>query len=241
MLQYARRYARDKKLGVMKMLASRSSRVLRPWQLAGIVAFLPHLLAVVMATVQRPEFSHRLQYLSELGERGSVTATLTNYLGIIPTGILFASFGLGLVLHYRAHRLLTIAGALIILHGLCRVLAALFPCEFGCRPSSPTLSQMIHNSSATVAFVSLTASLFMAGPWLVANKRGAAIVAATYLLGLMAVAAQVVLITSPAASPGLFQRLALGALQLWVTLLALHLVGHARAGRNDASQETPSK
>ena len=213
----------------MNTLVPHSSHVLRPWQLAGIVAFLPHLLAVIIATVHRPEFSHRLQYLSELGERGSTTATLTNYLGIIPTGILFASFGLGIVLHYRAYRLLTVTGVLIVLHGLCRVLAALFPCDFGCRPNSPTLSQMIHNSSATVAFVSLTASLFIAGRWLVANKRGSAIVAATYSLGLVAVAAQVVLVISPATSPGLFQRLALGALQLWVTVLALHFVGHARA------------
>jgi hypothetical membrane protein len=196
---------------------------MKPWMLAGMVAFVPHLLAVVLATFQRPGFSHTAQYLSELGERGSVSAALTNFAGIVPTGVLFVGFGIGLAATCRSQRHLAIAGALIVLHGACRMLAAFFPCDPGCRPVVPSASQSIHNLSVTVGFVSLTTALFVVGAWLIARKRGAAMVTATYAAGALAVAAQALVVLGPATGVGLYQRVALGALQLWVALLALHL------------------
>ena len=214
-------------------MSVRSSPVvtgITPWMLAGMLAFLPHLIAVVLATLQRPGFSHTAQFLSELGERGSTTAALTNYAGILPTGLLFVAFGLGLLLRYRADRRLAAAGGLIVLHGVCRMLAAFFPCDPGCKPVFPTSSQSIHNVAATVALVSLTAALFVAGAWLISQRRGAVIVSATYLLGALAVAAQVLLVVGSAANLGLYQRLSLGALQVWVALLALHLALRRQPG-----------
>jgi hypothetical membrane protein len=210
------------------------SRTVEPWQLAGLLAFAPHLLAVMLATAWRPGFDHRLQYLSELGERGSTTAALMNFFGIVPTGLLFMSFGFSVLASYRAHRLLAAAGALVVLHGICRPIAAFFPCDVGCRPELPSLSQTIHNFSATIAFVSLTAALFVAGPWLVARKCGALIITATYALGFVAVAAQAILVTAPGGNLGLYQRLALGALQAWVAVLALHFMSGSPEAR-DAS------
>ena len=207
----------------MKSLVSPPSTLVQPWTVAGMLAFLPHLIAVVLATVQRPEFSNRIQYLSELGERGSSTAIVANYLGILPTGVLLACFGVGVFLRFRADRLMAAAGALIVLHGVLRVVAAIFPCDPGCRPIFPTTSQTVHNMAATVAFVSLTTSLFLAGSWLRARRHETWIVAATFSLGALAVAAQGMLVAAPTGSPGLYQRLALGALQLWVALLAFHL------------------
>lgn len=209
----------------MTAAASPRPRHLPPWVLAGMVAFLPHLLAVILASAQRPGFSHRVQYLSELGERGSATASLTNYLGILPTGLLIACFGLGVLLRFRAQRAMAIAGGLIALRGVLRVVAALFPCDVGCRPALASASQDIHNAAATIAFVALTAAAFTAGAWLRARRHGKAIVVATYALAIVAVAAQVMLLAGAMGSPGLFQRIALGALQLWVALLAIHFAG----------------
>ena len=219
----------------MSTTAALSRREPSLWLLAGLFGFVPHGVAVVVATYQRPVFDHRTQFISELGERGSTTAFVVNFLGIIPTGLLLATFGIGLVARYRAHRLLVVSGALIALHGLCRVMAALFPCDVGCRPVVPSLSQLVHNGSATVAFISLTAALFTAGAWLVKLKRGVAVVLATYTLGVAAVVAQGLIVTRTAgADVGLYQRVALGALQLWVALLAFHFITRVTLSSDDA-------
>lgn len=219
----------------MNTTTTLSRREFSPWLLAGLFGFAPHLVAVVVATYQRPGFDHRSQFISELGERGSNTAFVINFVGIVPTGLLLAAFGVGLVVRYRAHRLMAIAGALIALHGFCRVMAAFFPCDVGCRPVAPSLSQVVHNVSATIAFISLTAALFTTGVWLVKSKRGVVAVLATYTLGVAAVVAQGLLMANTAGGDvGLHQRVALGALQIWVAILAFHFIAWAPVSTDDA-------
>lgn len=219
----------------MNTTATRARRKPSLWLLAGLIGFVPHLVAVVVATYQRPLFDHRSQFISELGERASNTAFVINFLGIVPTGLLLAAFGVGLVARYRAHRLLAVAGALIAVHGLFRVMAAVFPCDIGCRPVEPSLSQLVHNACATLAFISLTAALFTTGVWLVKAKRGVVAVLATYTLGVTAVLAQGLLMANFAGGDvGLYQRVALGALQLWVVILAFHFIAWAPLPSDDA-------
>ena len=194
------------------------------WPLAGAFAFLPHLVAIFLATSRRPGFDHVKQYLSELGERGSDTASLMNFLGIVPTGLLIAVFGAGLLKAYRNEPRLVVAGSLIVIHGIFRVAAGLFPCDLGCRPASPSISQSIHNISAAMGYVSLTTAVFFAGAWLLARRRGAFIVTATYALGVCAAAALLMLFLNVGGQLGLYQRIALLALQLWVAFFALHFI-----------------
>ena len=194
------------------------------WPLAGAFAFLPHLVAIFLATSRRPGFDHVTQYLSELGERGSDTASLMNFLGIVPTGLLIAVFGAGLLKAYRNEPRLVVAGSLIVIHGIFRVAAGLFPCDLGCRPASPSLSQSIHNTSAAMGYISLTTAVFFAGAWLLARRRGAFIVTATYALGVCAAAALLILLLNVGGQLGLYQRIALLALQLWIAVFALHFI-----------------
>jgi hypothetical membrane protein len=219
----------------------RPSRLFLSWIAAGFLSFLPHLIAIIVATAMRPDFNHKRQFLSELGDRASPTAALFNFFGVMPTGALILVFGVGLALAYRAEPLLRIAGALVAVHGLCRIGAAMFPCDAGCRPLSPSYSQVIHNATATTAFLALTVALFIAGAWLIKRRRPFAIIVPTYLLGIVAVAAQALLTLGSAASTGLFQRLALGALQLWLVLFSAHIYAQAKAAnkRNTGVQPTP--
>ncbi|MDQ2733480.1 MAG: DUF998 domain-containing protein [Pseudomonadota bacterium] len=200
-----------------------STRALKPWQLAGMVAFVPHLAVVTLASWQRPSFSQRAQYLSELGERGSPTSTLTNLFGVFPTGLLFLVFGIGVIVHYRRSHLLVLSGALVAVHGVARIAAAFFPCDAGCRPSSPSLSQGVHNFAATLAMVALCAALFFAGAWLIRKRKGVLIISLTYFFGLVAVTALMALAVWPDESAGLYRRVALGSMELWVTVFAVFL------------------
>lgn len=207
------------------MNAAQSSRGrLRPWHVAGLVAWVPHLLAVVYVTSRRPGYSHRSQFLSELGERGGEAAAIMNFLGIAPTGILFMLFGAGLAWHRRADRTLLAVGGLIAVHGLGRVLGALFSCDAGCRPEHPSFSQVAHGMAALAASLALTAALFSAAAWLIARRQGPAVIAVTWALGAIAVLSHALLLMHPEGGHvGLYQRVGLGALQAWVAVFAVHL------------------
>jgi hypothetical membrane protein len=194
------------------------------WKIIGTVAFLPHLIALIAATFLRPGFDHNRQYLSELGERGSSTERLMNYLGIIPTGAMIALFGIGLALQYRKERLALLAGLLILVHGLCRISAGLFPCDVSCIPDSPSVSQQIHNISASAGLISLTTAAFLMGAYFIVKSHGAHIIACSYAAGVIASIALFMLIHNPAKLAGLYQRIALGTLQLWITYMALYLL-----------------
>jgi hypothetical membrane protein len=200
----------------------------RQWYFFGVVAFLPHLLAVLLASSQRHPFDHTQQFLSELGERGSTTANLMNYFGILPTGTLIALFAVVILSNAGKAPLLRIAGGLILIHGVCRVVAALFPCDVGCHPAVPSLSQFIHNVAAAVGFLALVAAPFVVGRWLLVQRRGLAIVGATFFLGSVATASLILFNINAAGGVGLYQRIALGSLQLWLSIFALHLLLHQR-------------
>jgi len=198
------------------------------WLYAGLLAFVPHLLAVLYTAAQRPDYSHRMQYLSELGERGGLNAAVANHLGILPTGLLLMVFGIGLVRRFRGVRAMQIVGALVALHGVCRAMASVFVCDTGCRPAVPSVSQWLHNGSAILGFVALTVAAFTGAAWLLRQRRGWPIVTASYALAIVAVVSQSLLMMQHGGPIGLYQRLALGALQLWVALLALHLLRRER-------------
>lgn len=194
------------------------------WLYAGLLAFLPHLLASIYAGTARPGFSHRTQFLSELGERGAVASSAFNYLGLLPTGLLLLVFGVGLAHAFRSQRPLIATGALIAVHGVFRSVAAAFPCDLGCRPLTPTTTQLVHNAAAGLAFLSLTAAVFTAGAWMLKSKRNRMWMILTYALGMSAVLFQILLIFHHEGPTGLYQRIALGGLQLWVSLMATYLM-----------------
>lgn len=211
------------------------SRLFLSWLAAGALSFLPHLAAIIVATTMRPNFDHKRQFLSELGDSASPTAALFNYFGIMPTGVLILVFGVGLALVFRAELPLRLAGALVAVHGLCRICAAMFPCDAGCRPLSPSYSQMVHNATATTAFLALTVALFVVGAWLIKRRQPISIIVLTYSLGIVAIAAQALLALGSAASTGLYQRVALGALQLWLVVFSVYIFAQARAASKNAA------
>ena len=95
---------------------------------AGMAALPLWAFAIVFSASLRPEFSHVTQYISELGERGSATASIMRYTGFVPTGLMHLAFAAFLCAAFRADRLAVFAAALIGVNGLARIGAGLFSC-----------------------------------------------------------------------------------------------------------------
>jgi hypothetical membrane protein len=190
----------------------------------GVAAPLLALAVAAAAIAAYPGFDNATQYLSELGERGSVTGFLMNYGGIIPTGAMIALFGLGLVIQFRRDSLAVIAGLLIVIHGLLRITAGLFPCDTGCVPEIPSFSQQVHNLSATIGYIALTTAAFVMGAAFIVRRLGALPVVMSYGAAVVASVALVMLEVRAQGQAGLYQRIALIALQTWLAGLALYLL-----------------
>ncbi len=207
------------------LIAASSSAQFPPlWPIVGALAFLPHLAAVIAAALQRPGFDHFRQFLSELSERGSTTGTVMNYGGIVPAGAMMTLFGLGLALHCRRERLILATGLLIAIHGLCRIATGLFPCDLGCRPAAASASQQIHNLAATAGFIALTTAAYTMGAYTLIKKVGSDLVIASYAAAVVASIALSAIGPGGSNFAGLYQRIALAALQAWTTYLALRLL-----------------
>lgn len=189
----------------------------------GILAPSLWLSLVVVAGAMRPEFSHVSQYISELGERGSLTEALMRYVAFEFTGSLYLCFAVTLWVIFRNSWFAKLAIGHIAFDGIGRIGAGVFPCDPGCIGHSS--SQGLHRLFATIGFVSGALATIACG---VAFRRfGWPQGLACYSIGTGMLALIFLLLMSwgqsPIKSPGLFEHLATGILSLWLLVFAAHL------------------
>lgn len=201
---------------------------IRAGLLCGLVAPVIWAAAIVAAGEARPGFDHVLQYISELGERGSRTEYFMRYGGFVATGLMHvayaAAFGAALN-RLGARRGPTLAVALLIgINGLGRIGAGIFACEPGCLAPA-VLTQRLHSLSATVAFLSIAAACCLGARLFWADRRLRPLAAYSLLSGLAGLVFLYVLSSggSPAYA-GLYERLASATLSLWIFVGAWRLL-----------------
>jgi hypothetical membrane protein len=189
----------------------------------GIAAPPLWLSVIFVAGALRPNYRHISQYISELAERGSVTATLMRDLGFYATGLMHLGFAGCLALAF-AGRGMALAGALLIaIDGVGRIGAGYFPCDPGCAPSLPTASQELHGVFSRIGFLSMTAAPIV---WGLVARRGtvlAPIRAYSILSGCLAAAALVAVVSGPRPLVGLYELLASATLSIWLLVFALRI------------------
>lgn len=216
--------------------------VIRAGLLCGLVAPLLWAAVITLAGELRPGFDHVGQYISELGERGSATASLMRYAGFVPTGLMHiafaAAFRLSLI-RLGARPLSTLLASLLIgLNGIGRIGAGLFACEPGCA-SPEVLVQRLHSLSATIAFLALISATLLAAPlfrrigrlrplWAYSLVSGCA---GLIFLGLMSAS------EATGSAAGLYERLASGVLSLWIFIVAARLWSLASRQQGGADGE----
>lgn len=180
------------------------------------------LLLTVVGGALTPDYSHLSMYISELGARGAPLEWPVRIAGFLPAGLLM----LGFCFHAwrrlpRSWRVsLRLLG--LVLYTLGYLVAVVFPCDLGCRPAEPSLSQLIHNLAGLLGY--LFSPLILFGLAREARRwQGAAhLVLPGYVAALLALVGLVTL-TPESPLAGLSQRAIEGAMLLWFSLLGVYL------------------
>jgi hypothetical membrane protein len=179
-------------------------------------------IGVGLTALAYPGYSHVDHALSRLGAVDAPTQGFSAWLNNVPLGVLFVLVALGLARRFRPSRLSGLSAALILLHGLASFATGLFPCDQGCAPLQPSVSQQLHNLAGLVMFLSLTlASALWAwlGKQLLASPGLAALSAICTLLALVTAG----MMTSAVADGqgfGLYQRLNYAVGVGWLAVLS---------------------
>ncbi|HTF95348.1 MAG TPA: DUF998 domain-containing protein [Cellvibrio sp.] len=191
---------------------------------SGIIIPVWLFIGVAIAGTMNPGYSHIEQAMSELGARGSATHFLSPVINNFPLGILFITFGLHLISVFKS-RLAIASGVMVVIHGIGSISAGYFSCDISCQPESPSNSQVMHNLSGLIMFVSLTIAGWL---WVYLGKRQLGSTPFSWFtLVCMTIALGAALMLPHAVESGhyfgLYQRINYGAFVVWLAGLSYML------------------
>ncbi len=195
-------------------------RVLALGGVAGPVLFS---LVVFYSATLRPEYSHITNFISELGATGTSHASLMNYGGFLPGGILLAGFGLSLRWFLPRSRSTLVASVLTAVFGVGVAISGLISCDPGCPQVGGTTENFIHDKIAPVSFLCLIAATGILSVHFRSLPAWRSVSMYSGVTSLVALVLLVALIGSleTRALTGLWQRLMLAALFLWTAVIGL--------------------
>lgn len=191
-------------------------------------------IGVTIAGAMNPGYSHVSQAMSELGAKGSMTHVISPLINNFPLGILFIAFGLYLISTLKHSKLAIFSGVMVLVHGVGSIFAGYFSCDAGCQPASPSISQILHNLSGLIMFLSLTIAGWL---WVYLGKKQ---LGSTFLSWFsffcMVVALGAALMLPQAVESGqyfgLYQRINYGVSVIWLAVLSYSLAKQKRITRN---------
>jgi len=110
-----------------------------------------------------PGYEHASRFISELGASGAPTETLIRFGTFLPAGILLMLFAFATAKVLPKAAVTTLGFGLLAYNAFALAAAAFFPCDLGCRPESPSLSQIIHNLSGLGGYLAAVLGLILLG------------------------------------------------------------------------------
>lgn len=191
---------------------------------SGLIASVWLCLGVAIAAHHYPGYSHRKQFCSELGAKGSPTQRLSPVINNYPLGVLFIVFGIYVIENQPSYPGWILIGTMIIVHGLGTWVAGYYPMDKDPYTTRPSREGKVHGTAGFFMLVSLLiASLATACSstfpvWL----RLASVIS---LIGCVTFSAILAHAYKRKTNPGLHQRISYGFQLLWLALLSLHLAG----------------
>ncbi len=182
-------------------------------------------IGVTIAGAMNPGYSHIHQAMSELGAKGSMTYVISPLINNFPLGILFIAFGLHLISTFKHSKLAICSGVMVLLHGIGSISAGYFSCDAGCQPASPSISQIMHNLSGFIMFLSLTIAGWL---WVYLGKKqlGSTFLSwFSFFCMIVALSAAIMLPQTIDSGLyfGLYQRINYGVSVIWLAVLSYSL------------------
>ena len=183
---------------------------------------------VTWAAALTPGYSHVSQLISELGARGAPFEMLVRLAGFLPAGLLLLAFS---ALAFRAlprSRSVSLGLIGLALYAAGYVVAAAYPCDAGCRPVEPSVSQLIHNAGGLAGYLVAPVFLFTLARATRSWRGGAGLAVAGYAASAVALVALLTL--SPSSEfAGLSQRVLELAVLGWISMLGVYAAKQCRA------------
>lgn len=186
----------------------------------GVLGPLLWIGMILLCAVLTPGYSGVSDFISELAARGSTTEQLMRIVGFGVSGGLYVFFS-GVLCWRSRFELLALPGALLIgAGGAARIVAGVYNCDPGCDPNWVSAAQELHNHAAHAGYLALILAALYWG--VIANRYRALKRLSPFSIGCGTwTVVFLVLLQDFPDQQGLFQRLASGALSLWVLVLAL--------------------
>jgi hypothetical membrane protein len=197
-------------------------------RVSGLLAPLVFATAVIAATQHFPAFSHSRNFISELGATGAPGASLMNFAGFLPYGLLILAFAWVLHRSIRPDPGGWVGPATLAIYGLGYVALSIAPCDPGCQSATPSLHHRMHFLLGDVIVLSAVVAPFTFYSRLSKDPAWRSLAVATLLLPALA---WLILDVSGVGVPGAIrQRIWLLLIFIWIELLAVRLLKLARIG-----------
>ncbi|OMH37984.1 DUF998 domain-containing protein [Motiliproteus sp. MSK22-1] len=175
---------------------------------------------ITLGGINHPNYQHMSQFISELGAVGTINGQTVNLIGFVPASIFLTAFVI-LAIYLSSRKTKQTLGFVGIgMYAITLCIAALYPCDAGCRPDSPTTSQIIHNLSAIFGYLNGIAGVFILASD-VKQKGNRKLGIIGYVLGSVAVA-MFFLLYPEFLLVGLAQRIFELSMYTWIILYSFY-------------------
>lgn len=204
--------------------------------LAGMSGPLLFAISVVIVGSLRPEYNHANQFMSELGETGGHFAWVMNYFGFMLSAGLVLIFVLAFRTRLPRTALNSIGTSLLVVFAISMFLAGVFSCDVGCPTSERSVDQKLHDLFSVLAFPAFTAGVFTWGLLLSRTASWRRFGIYSLVTASLSLLLLVAMVRSEASreGTGMYQRLYLGVLFLWLMAMSanqLRKIGNGKTGQ----------
>lgn len=172
----------------------------------------------------RPDYSHISQFISELGATNSPNATFMNVAGFIVSGLMITAFGLSLTLLLPTNLRSRIGSVLMIFFGVGMLVVGNYSCDIGC-PREGTFENNLHDQISGPIFIMGIVGIMLLG----ISFRNVPLLRGLWVYSvasaLLSFGFMVGLVNSIESNQltGLWQRLLLGTIFLWLAVVGVKL------------------
>lgn len=198
--------------------------------LGGVIGPILFTVTTLICSDLRPGYSHIHHFISELGATGTPDASLMNWMGFIPSGILISSFGLSLTLILPKKILARSGSVLLMIFGLGMTIVGFFSCDAGC-PREGSLENNIHDQISGPIFLCAILGILLLGVTFRRLPCWKKLWLYSIISAILSIVFLILLINSLDAyrNTGMWQRLLLLTLFLWFAITGVHAFKYWRS------------